>query len=211
MKEVQFMDAQVMRNFVYGLFVLTGSDDGKNSGCIINTAIQASENPDVITISVSKDSYTRELIQRSRKFNLSILDEKAPFSLFKHFGFQSGRTFDKFGSYEHKAISKNGLYYITEGTNAYVSCEVDQEIDLGSHVLFTAYVTEAKVLADDPSATYSFYHSHIKKFEEQKAATGKKGWRCIICGYIYDKPDLPADFICPWCKHPASDFEEIDL
>ena len=172
MKEVQFMDAQVMRNFVYGLFVLTGSDDGKSSGCIINTAIQASENPDVITISVSKDSYTRELIQRSRKFNLSILDEKAPFSLFKHFGFQSGRTFDKFGSYEHKAISKNGLYYITEGTNAYVSCEVDQEIDLGSHVLFTAYVTEAKVLADDPSATYSFYHSHIKKFGEQKAATG---------------------------------------
>ncbi len=206
------MDAQVMRDFVYGLFVLTGGHDGKNSGCIINTAIQASENPDIITVSVSKDSYTRELIQQSRKFNISILDEKAPFDLFKHFGFQSGRTFDKFGSYEHKAVSENGLYYVTEGTNAFISCEVDQEIDLGSHVMFVAYVTEAKTISDVPSASYSYYHAHIKpKFEDKKTTTGKKGWRCVICGYIYDQPDLPADYICPWCKHPASDFEELAL
>lgn len=206
------MDAQVMRNFTYGLFVLTGSDGEHNSGCIINTAIQASELPDIVTVSVSKDSYTRELIQRSRKFNISILDEDAKFEIFRHFGFQSGRDFDKFKDYNHKARSENGLYYITEGTNAFVSCEVDQEIDLGSHVMFVAFVTEAKVLSDVPSASYTYYHTHIKpKFEDKKTTSGKKGWRCIICGYIYEGADLPSDFICPWCKHPASDFEPIDL
>lgn len=206
------MDAQVMRNFVYGLFVLTAGNGENNSGCIINTAIQASEKPDVITISVNKDSYTAELIQKTRKFNISIIDERAPFELFRHFGFQSGRNFDKFKDYDFKEISENGLYYVTEGTNSFISCEVDAEIDLGSHIMFVAFVTEAKILSDSPSASYTYYHEHIKpKFEDKKTNSKKKGWRCIICGYIYEHEDLPADYICPWCKHPASDFEMIDL
>lgn len=203
-------DFNVMRNFVYGLFVLSSADGEKASGCIINTAIQAASSPNVITIAVSKNGYTASLIQRSRKFNLSIIDEDADFDLFRHFGFQSGRDVDKFTGYEHKRMAENGIWYVTKGTNAWISCEVDQMVDLGSHLLFIAYVTGSGKLSDTPSMSYTWYHERVKPQPEQTKGS-RKAWRCTICGYIYEHPDLPADFICPWCGHPASDFEEISI
>ncbi len=203
-------DFNVMRNFVYGLYVLSSGDGDRASGCIINTAIQASNNPDVISICVTKDSYTESLIEKSGKFNLSILDERAPFSLFRRFGFQCGRDVDKFKDYEYKEMADNGIWIVTEGANAWLSCEVDQAIDVGSHMLFTAFVTGSGKLSDSPSVSYTYYFEHIKPKQEEKSE-GRKAWRCTICGYVYEHPDLPADFICPWCKHPASFFEEITI
>ena len=195
-----------MRNLTYGLFVLSAKDGDKTSGCIINTAMQVTDTPLKMCICVNKDSYTGQLIQRSRKFVVSVLDEDADFEIFRHFGFQCGRDCDKFGSWEDKGFTPEGIPYVSRGANAWIECEVDEEIDLGTHMMYIAFVHDAKILSDVPSASYTYYHTHIKPRKEEKEE-GRAAWRCIICGYIYDGPDLPADFICPWCKHPASDFE----
>ncbi len=197
--------------FSYGLFVLTSKSGEKESGCIINTAIQSSNTPNTISISVDKSGYTASLVKESGLFNISILDVTAPFSLFKHFGFQSGRDVDKFADFEGKARSENGLYYITESTNAFFSCKVIDCVDLGSYWLFIADVTEEKLLNDEMSVTYTYYQDNIKPKPENVKTEGRVAWRCKICGWIYDNPDLPDDFICPICKHPASDFEKIYL
>lgn len=202
------MDQQALFDFTYGLFVLSSAYDGKASGCIINTAGQVTDTPAQVTVAVNKTGYTCSLIEQSGIFNLSILDEDADFEIFRHFGFQSGRDVDKFSDYEHCAKTENGLYYVTRGTDAVISCTVTQKVDLGTHMLFVATVDEARVLSDVPSASYTYYHEHIKPKREEKKE-GRIAWKCKICGYIYDHEDLPADFICPWCKHPASDFEKI--
>lgn len=203
------MNKKAMYNLTYGLFVLTSRLDGKDSGCIINTAGQVTSTPNRISITVNKDNYTHDLVMKSKKFNLSILSEKADFEIFKHFGFQSGRTVDKFQDYAHCMLSENGLYYITEGTNAYISATVEQTLDLGSHTMFIASVDDMEVLSSDPSATYAYYQSNIKPKPEQKTASSKTAWRCTVCGYVYEGEELPADYICPLCKHPASDFEKV--
>ena len=148
-------------------------------------------------------------MKESGKFNISILSERASFDLFKHFGFQSGREVDKFDGYTACKRSENGLYYITEGTNAYISATVEQTIDLGSHTMFIASVDDMEVLASDPSASYAYYQSSIKPKPEKKDAGGKTVWRCTVCGYVYEGDVLPDDFVCPLCKHPASDFEKV--
>ncbi len=203
------MDKKTMYKLSYGLFVLTSSANGKDSGCIINTAGQVTVEPNRITIVVNKDNFTHDLIKESGKFNISVLSEEASFDLFRHFGFQSGREVDKFTRYAACRKSKNGLYYVTEGTNAYISATVEQSIDLGSHTLFIASVDDMGDLSDAPSATYAYYQSSIKPKAETPKAAGKTVWKCVICGYIYEGEELPADFICPWCKHPASDFEKV--
>lgn len=203
------MNKKAMYNLTYGLFVLTSRLDGKDSGCIINTAGQITSTPNRISITVNKDNYTHDLVMKSKKFNLSILSEKADFEIFKHFGFQSGRTVDKFAGYAHCMLSENGLYYITEGTNAYISATVEQTLDLGSHTMFIASVDDMEVLSSDPSATYAYYQSNIKPKPEQKGTSSKTAWRCTVCGYVYEGEELPADYICPLCKHPASDFEKV--
>lgn len=211
-KEVCLMDKKTMYRLTYGLFVLTSAHEGKDSGCIINTAGQVTSEPNRISIAVNKANFTRELVQKSGKFNISILSEDAVFEQFRHFGFQSGRTVDKFASYADCRRSANGLYYITAGTNGYISATVEQEIDLGSHTLFIASVDDMEVLSDTASATYAYYQASIKpKPASEPAATGKTVWRCRICGYIYEGEELPADFVCPLCKHPASDFEKVVL
>ena len=153
--------------------------------------------------------------KKSGKFNISILSEDASFEIFKHFGFQSGKEVDKFDGYSACKRSANGIYYTTEGVNSYISATVEQAIDLGSHTMFIAKVDAMEVLSKAPSATYAYYHANIKpKAEpktEQSANKGKVAWRCKICGYIYVGEELPADFTCPLCKHPASDFEKIIL
>lgn len=203
------MNQKAMYNLTYGLFVLTACADGRDSGCIINTAGQVTSSPNRISITVNKDNYTHDLVMNSGKFNISILSEEADFEIFKHFGFQSGRDVDKFEGYQACSRSANGLYYITEGTNAYISATVEQSIDLGSHTMFIASVDDMDVLSSVPSASYAYYQSSIKPKPEQKAASGKTVWRCTVCGYIYEGEEIPADFVCPLCKHPASDFEKV--
>ena len=193
----------------YGLFVLTARLGEKDNGCIINTAGQVTSTPNRISITVNKDNFTHDMIRESGKFNLSILSEKADFSLFQHFGFQSGRTVNKFDSFLACQRSENGLYYVTEGTNAFISGSVEQMIDLGTHTMFIASVDDMEVLSSQPSATYAYYQSNIKPKPEKSASKGKTVWRCTVCGYVYEGEELPADFICPLCKHPASDFEKV--
>ena len=205
------MDTKAMYRLTYGLFVLTAVNDGKANGCIINTAIQAASAPNTITISVNKADYTHDMIMASRRFNISVLSEEASFDTFKQFGFQSGRDTDKFKDFTDWKMADNDIPIITAGTNAYISCVVVDTADLGSHTMFIAYVKDMEVLADTPSATYSYYQEHIKP-KRQPAPEEKKGhtyWVCTVCGYIYDGEDLPADFICPICKHPAEDFEKV--
>ena len=145
------MNKKAMYNLTYGLFVLTSRVGEKDSGCIINTAGQVTSTPNRISIAVNKDNFTHDLVKESGKFNISILSEKASFDTFKHFGFQSGRNVDKFEGYAGCERSANGLFYITEGTNAYISATVEQAIDLGSHTLFIAAVDDMEVLAEEPS------------------------------------------------------------
>lgn len=200
-----------MYKLTYGLFVLTAGKDGKDSGCIINTAQQVTSEPNRISIAVNKANYTHDLVKESGRFNISTISEAASFDLFKHFGFQSGRDVDKFAGYTECKRSANGLYYVTAGTNSYISAAVEQAVDLGSHTLFIASVEDMEVLSDTASATYEYYQSAIKPKPAQTAQTGKTVWRCTVCGYVYEGEELPADFICPLCKHPASDFEKVIL
>lgn len=203
------MNQKTMYNLTYGLFVLTSGFDGKDSGCIINTASQVTAEPNRISIAVNKGNFTHDLVKKSGKFNISILSQEARFETFQHFGFQSGRNVDKFAGYTDCKRSGNGLYYVTAGANGYISAKVEQEVDLGSHTLFLAAVEDMEVLSDTPSTTYSYYQSHIKPKPEAPKTSGKTVWRCTVCGYIYEGEELPSDFICPLCKHPASDFEKV--
>lgn len=204
-----FMDQKTLFQLTYGLFVLTAQQDGKDNGCIINTAGQLTSTPTRISIAVNKANLTHDMILATKKFNLSILSEKADFSIFQRFGFQSGRNVDKFSGYTQVKRSGNGLYYLTEGTNGRISGFVEQTIDLGTHTLFIALVSDMERLDDTPSTTYTYYQNHIKPRPQEKKETGKTIWRCTVCGYEYEGEELPPDFICPLCKHPASDFEKV--
>ena len=198
-------------NIQYGLFVITTCDGGRDNGCISNTVEQVTSQPNRISMSLNKENYTTGLIQRSGRFTVSIISEEADFELFKLFGFQSGRTVDKFADFTDCRRVSNGTLAITRGTNTYFSVDVEQTIDLGTHILFIGRVTEMETLSDAPSATYTFYQEHIKPKPQAVGQTqeGKTVWRCVICGYEYEGEELPEDFICPICKHPASDFEKV--
>ena len=198
-------------NIQYGLFVITTCDNGQDNGCISNTVAQVTAQPNRISVALNKGNFTTELIQRSGRFTASIISEAADFELFKHFGFQSGRTVNKFADFTDCRRVSNGTFAITRGTNAFISANVEQAIDLGTHMLFIGLVTEMEVLADVPSATYNYYQSNIKPKPQPvgKTAEGKTIWRCSICGYEYVGEELPDDFICPICKHPASDFVKV--
>ena len=205
------MNEKAYFNLTYGLFVLTVKDGERSNGCITNTAIQVTSEPGRIAVAVNKSNYTTEILRRTGKFNISIISESADFELFKHFGFQSGRDVDKFADYGDYETASNGIPYITKGINAYISAEVEQTVDVGTHYLFIAKVSDMEVLNETPSATYGYYHNNIKP-KPQKAENESKEsskWVCKICGYIYEGDTLPEDFICPLCKHGAADFEEI--
>ena len=202
------LDATAMFKISYGLFVLTAKDGAKDNGCIINTASQVTAEPNRITIAVNKNNYTHDMIKKTGVFNLSVLSEDATFDEFKHFGFQTGRDTDKFADYEYAQRSANGLYYVTKGTNALISGRVIDEREFETHTLFIAEVTECRVLTDTASATYAYYFEHIKP-KPQPTQEKQTGWVCKICGYVYEEEELPEDFICPLCKHPASDFEKL--
>ena len=205
------MDKKAMYKLSYGLFVLTAKNGEKDNGCIINTAIQAASTPNQISICVNKANYTHDMILSTREFTISVISQKADFELFKHFGFQSGKDVDKFKNYSFCKRGSNGIMYITEGTNAFISVKVAKTEDLGSHTLFVGEITDMEVLAETPSATYEYYMNNIKPKPDAvgKTADGQTIWRCKICGYEYVGEELPEDFICPTCKHPAADFEKV--
>lgn len=203
------MNKKAMYKLTYGLFVLTSGKDGKDSGCIINTAGQVTSEPNRTSIAVNKANFTHDLVKESGRFNVSVLSEDASFDTFRRFGFQSGRDVDKFAGYSDCKRSENGLYYVTAGTNAYISAVVEQTIDLGSHTLFIAAVEDMEILSDTASASYAYYQESIKPKPEKQASGGKTVWRCTVCGYIYEGEELPEDYVCPLCKHPASDFEKV--
>lgn len=198
------MDNSVLFSLTYGLFVLTAYEY-KDNGCIINTVNQVANNPERLAISVSKSNLTCDMIASTGKFNLSILDKTVPFEVFTRFGFQSGRSADKLDGVSFKR-SENGLVYLTEHTAGYISCEVSQVIDLGTHLMFIAEIVDGERLSGSEPVTYAYYHSNIKPQQKQEE---KKGYVCRICGYVYEWENLPPDFVCPLCKHPASDFEKI--
>lgn len=201
------IEKTAMYKLTYGLFVLTTTDGEKQNGCIVNTVSMITDNPKRITVYVNKANYSEELLRKTGVFNVSVLTESAPFDIFKRFGFASGRDTDKFDGIAVEK-SENGLYYLPNHTNAVLSAKVVDCYDYGTHTLFVAEVTEGKTLSDEKSVTYEYYQSNIKPRPEAAAKTDKEKWVCKICGYTHEG-ELPADFICPWCKHPAEDFEKI--
>ena len=205
------MDKKAMYKLSYGLFVLTAREGDKDNGCIINTAIQAASEPNQMSICVNKANYTHDMIMRTGLFTVSVISRKADFELFRRFGFQTGREVDKFADFSDCQRGANNILYVTGGTNAYISVKVNKTEDLGSHTMFVGEITDMEVLSAEPSATYEYYMNNIKPKPEAVGTTpdGQTVWRCRICGYEYVGEELPEDFICPLCKHPASDFEKV--
>ena len=204
------LDPTALFTLSYGLYVLTAREGDRDLGCIVNTVTQLTENPTRIAVSVNKQNFTNEVIQRTGVFNVSVLTEAATMDLFRHFGFQSGRDVDKFAG-RTDPVSENGLRYISGPANALISGKVEQAIDCGTHMLYIALVTEARKLSDAPSMTYAYYFANVKPKPQPKPAEDKprRGFVCRICGYFYEGDELPPDFICPLCKHGAADFEPV--
>ncbi len=198
------MDNTALFKLSYGLFVLTARQGEKDNGCIINTAMQVTDDPKRIMIAVNKQNLTHDMVLAIGEFNLSVLSEEAVFWIFQHYGFQSGKDVDKFANIP-EARTANGLRYVEGCTNAVISGKVISTVDCGTHTMFIADVTDAKVLSEEPSMTYQYYFDHVKPKPEPAK---KASWVCKICGYVYEGDPLPADFICPWCKHGAEDFEK---
>ena len=214
-----FVDKKALYAITYGLFVLTAKEGEKDNGCIVNTVQMLTSDPTRVVVFVNKSNYTEGMIARTGEFNVSILQRDTPFALFKHFGFVSGKDVDKFAGRVYPR-SGNGLCYIYENANAYLSCKVVGKHDYGTHTLFVGEVVEAKTLSDHKSLSYEQYLTEVKpqtkpaptpkaaSAEGKQAEPAQEKWVCKVCGYVHEGP-LPDDFICPWCKHPASDFERV--
>ena len=202
------MDNKALYNLSYGVFVLGSCDGEKINACITNTCIQVASNPTRIAISVLNQNLTCNMIKSSGVFTLSVLDNSCKFDLIKHFGMQSGKNVDKFTDFAHET-DENGCPYIKQSVCSVLKCKVLSSTDLESHTLFIAEVQDAFIVSKNPPLTYADYQNKIKP---KPAVNNEKkiiGWRCKICGYEYMNPELPADFECPLCGHPAEDFEPI--
>ena len=202
------LDSNALFKLSYGLFVLTARDGSKDNGCIINTAQLLTDNPKRMSVTVNKQNYTHDMIASTGRLAISVLSESAPFAVFERFGFHSGRDTDKFAADSSESRTESGLRYLNENANAVISGKVAEKIDCGTHTLFIVDITEARILSDERSMTYAYYFEHVKP-KPQPPAENKKGYVCKICGYVYEGDPLPADFICPLCKHGAEDFEPL--
>ena len=189
----------------YGLYVVTSNDGEKDNGLIVNTVTQLTDNPNRVAVNINKDNYSHHIIKKTGVMNVNVLSVDAPFSVFENFGFQSGRQADKFAGWKTYR-SDNGLVFLPQYINAFLSLKVEQYVDLGTHGMFICTVTEARVMSDKPTMTYTYYQENVKPKPQTE---GKKGFVCKICGYIYEGDVLPDDFVCPLCKHGAADFEPI--
>ena len=198
-------DLTALFNIGYGLYVVTSNDGKKDNGLIVNTVTQVTNTPNRIAVTINKANYSHHVIKQTGKMNINCLTVDAPFAVFEKFGFVSGRNVDKFEGMEPPR-SDNGLVFLPRNVNSFMSLKVEQYIDLDTHGMFICSVTEARVLSDRESMTYAYYHANVKP---KPQTAGKQGYVCTICGYVYEGSELPEDFVCPLCKHGASDFEEI--
>ena len=189
----------------YGLYVVTSNDGKKDNGLIVNTVTQVTNTPNRVAVCINKQNYSHHIIKQTGVMNVNCLSTEAPFKVFEDFGFRSGRTVDKFEGREILR-SDNGLVFLPQYINAFMSLKVEQYVDLDTHGMFICEVTEARVISDRETMTYNYYQDHVKPKPQTE---GRKGWVCKVCGYIYEGEDLPEDFICPLCKHGVADFEPI--
>lgn len=198
-------DLSALFNIGYGLYVVTSNDGKRDNGLIVNTVSQVTNSPNRIAVTINKDNYSHHVIKQTGKMNLNCLSVDAPFSIFENFGFRSGRNVDKFENCP-PLRSDNGLAFLPRYINSFMSLKVEQYVDLDTHGMFICSVTEARVISDVETMTYTYYQKNVKP---KPQTDGKKGWVCKVCGYIYEGDELPDDFICPLCKHGVSDFEPI--
>ena len=198
-------DMNALFNIGYGLYVVTSNDGVKDNGLIVNTVTQVTNTPNRIAVTISKENYSHHVIRKTGVMNVNCLDESAPFYVFEHFGFQSGRTVDKFAGCEDLR-SDNGLRFLPRYINSFLSLKVENYVDLDTHGMFICSVAEARVISDKPTMTYAYYQDNVKPKPETE---GKKGYVCRICGWVYEGENLPDDIVCPLCKHGAADFEPI--
>ena len=205
MMEEAAVDPAALNSIGYGLYVVTSRDGNKDNGLIVNTVTQVTVTPNRVAVTVNKLNYSCEVIAKTGLLNISVLSEDAPFSLFEHFGFHSGRDVDKFADFAGAQRASNGLLFLNKYANSVICGKVIQQVDLGTHVMFVCDVTESARLSDAETMTYTYYHKYVKPQPETK----KKGYVCKICGWVYEGEELPADIVCPLCKHGAADFEPI--
>ena len=198
-------DLSALFNIGYGLYVVTSNDGTRDNGLIVNTVSQVTNTPNRVAVTINKQNYSHHIIQQTSVMNVNCLDVSAPFEVFKTFGFQSGRTVDKFAGSE-VLRSDNGLVFLPRYINSFLSLKVESYVDLGTHGMFICAVTEARVMSDRETMSYTYYQNNVKPKPEAK---GKKGFVCKVCGWIYEGDTLPDDIVCPLCKHGAADFEPI--
>lgn len=198
-------DMTALFNIGYGLYVVTSNDGKKDNGLIVNTVTQVTNSPNRVAVCINKQNYSHHVIKQTGIMNVNCLSVEAPFSVFEAFGFRSGRNVDKFADCE-PLHSDNGLAFLPKYINSFMSLKVEDYVDLDTHGMFICSITEARVMNDKETMTYTYYQNHVKPKPE---TNGKKGWVCKVCGYIYEGEELPDDFICPLCKHGAADFEPI--
>ncbi len=198
-------DLTALFNIGYGLYVVTSNDGKRDNGLIVNTVTQVTSVPNRIAVTINKENYSHHIIKQTGKMNINCLTVDAPFSVFEKFGFVSGRNVDKFAECE-PLRSDNGLVFLPRYINSFMSLSVESYVDLETHGMFICSVTEARVISDRETMTYSYYHANVKPKPE---TDGKRGWVCTVCGYVHEEEELPDDFVCPLCKHGASDFEKI--
>ena len=197
-------DNKSLFSIPYGLFLVTSSLHGKPNGLIVNTVTQVTNTPNRVAVTINKSNYSHTIIKETGVLNVNCLTTKTPFSIFSTFGFQSGRDKDKFKEISY-SVSENGLPVLNYYINTFISLKVTDYVDLDTHGMFICEITESGIINSDETVTYNYYQRNIKpRPKEQKP----KGYVCRICGYVYEGEELPEDFVCPWCKHPASDFEK---
>jgi len=206
------MDTKAFFKLSYGLYIVTSKDNDNESGCVINTMTQVTSEPSQVCITINKNNYTTELVQKSQLFNVSVLLEDVSMDVIRTFGFQSGREANKFENIDYN-VDSMGLKYLKDAA-AYFTCQVKQSVDVGTHMMFIAEVKDAKVLKDGEVLTYAAYHQKKNGTTPKSAPsyveeTTKQGWRCDVCGYIYEGETLPDDYICPICKVDATHFVKI--
>ena len=199
-------DLTALFNIGYGLYVVTSNDGKKDNGLIVNTVTQVTNSPNRVAVCINKQNYSHHVINSTGIMNVNCLSVEAPFKVFENFGFQSGRNVDKFADCT-PLRSDNGLVFLPKYINSFMSLKVEDYIDLDTHGMFICSVTEARVVSDKETMTYTYYQNNVKP---KPQTDGKKGWVCKVCGYVYEGEDLPEDFICPLCKHGVADFEPIE-
>lgn len=199
-------DLSALFKIGYGLYVITSNDGKKDNGLIVNTVTQVTNTPNRVAVCINKDNYSHHVIKQTGMMNLNCLSQDAPFSLFQNFGFQSGRTADKFAGQE-VLRADNGIVFLSQFINSFLSLKVEQYVDLDTHGMFICSITESRVMSNVETMTYNYYQQNVKPKPQTE---GKKGWVCKVCGYVYEGEDLPDDFVCPLCKHGPADFERIE-